>query len=226
MKMIIASAATLVAGLLLSAPSHAASWKTSCGVDSGSIKKSGSTYTFRTSKNHCAGGIFNQRAELTSSNISVGSKATYRFSTTLEMRSKSKEPFIVFQVHDGRNGCSPPLSLRWGSGGALSFDSDYTKGKGMSGCVENRSLRNAGYRGPSLKRDGTPYKLQVSLAFDGNGGFDVSASVNGKPSISGNYSPPEDPQFLRSKRFYMKHGVYSRNLFDYELKSTGVRVGR
>jgi len=212
--------------LLLALPSYAASWRTSCGVDIGSIKRSGSTYIFRTSKNHCTGGIFNQRAEITTPDISISSKRTYVFSTTLEMRSKSKEPFIVFQVQDGRYGCSPPLSVRWGSSGALSFDSDYTKGKGMAGCVENRGLRNARYRGPSLKRDGTPYKFQATVQFDGEGGFDVSITVNGKKSIGGKYSPPEDRQFVRAKRYYFKHGVYSRRVFEYELKSTGMGLSR
>lgn len=223
MSVALGAAASL---LLLCVPTYAQSWRTSCSVDSGSIKRSGSTYTFRTSKNHCPGGIFNQRAELNTSDFSVGSKATYTFSTTLEMRAKSKEPFIVFQLHDGRNGCSPPLSVRWGSGGALSFDSDYTKGKGMAGCVENRGLRNARYQGPALKRDGTPYKFQATVQFDGKGGFDVSVTVNGKQSIGGKYAPSEDPQFVRAKRYYFKHGVYSRNIFDYELKSTGIRLSR
>lgn len=211
--------------LLMVAPeAKALSWKTSCGADRGSITRSGSTYTFRTSKNHCTGGIFNQRAELTSSDISVRRQVTYVFSSEVAMTTQSNEPFIIFQIHDGRFGCSPPMSLRWQGNGTLSFDSDYTKGKGMAGCVENRSLRNARYHGSALRRDGTAYQLQVKLAFDGEGSFDVEAAVNGDRVLSGTYSPPNDPQFLRSKRFYMKHGVYSKNRWDYELRSRGVRV--
>jgi hypothetical protein len=220
----------LLAGLLMltfaPSESHAVSWKTSCGADRGSITKSGSSYVFKTSKNYCTGGIFNQRAELTSSDISVRRKVTHTFSSNVAMKTGSGEPFILFQIHDGRNGCAPPMSLRWQGNGSLSFDSDYTKGKGMAGCVENRELRNAGYRGPSLKRNGTAYDLQVALMFDGNGAFDVAVSIDGKQVLSGKYSPPDDPQFLRSTRFYMKHGVYSRNRWDYELTSKGVKVSQ
>lgn len=140
------------------------------------------------------------------------------------MTTGSKEAFIIFQVHDGRFGCSPPMSLRWQGNGTLSFDSDYTKGKGMDGCIENRSLRNASFRGPPLRRDGTRYQLQVATAFDGEGSFDVSVTVDGRPVLSGTYSPPNEKRFLRSKRFYMKHGVYSRNRWDYELRSEQLQV--
>lgn len=224
--LVIAPALMLFSLLFLPEQSQAASWRTSCAVDRGSIVKNGSTYVFKTSKNHCTGGIFKQRAELTSSDISVRSKVNYVFSSTVAMKAKSTEPFILFQIHDGRFGCSPPMSLRWQANGSLSFDSDYTKGKGMAGCVENRGLRNAGYRGPSLKRNGTAYDLQVGLMFDGDGAFDVAVSIDGKKVLSGKYSPPDDPQFLRSKRFYMKHGVYSRNQWDYEFTSSSMRVSK
>jgi hypothetical protein len=142
------------------------------------------------------------------------------------MRSKSKEPFVVFQVHDGRDGCSPPLSVRWRLEGTLSFDSDYTKGKGMAGCYVNLGLRQAEYQGPPLQRDGTPYKFDATVEFDGNGGFDVSIAIDGKQSIAGKYAPSDNPDYVRSKRFYFKHGVYSRNVFDYELKSVRMKLSR
>lgn len=210
----------------MSTQASALSWRTSCEVDPGAIRRSGSSYVFSTSKNHCTGGIFKQRAELTSNDFSVSRKATYVFSTSVAMTAKSREPFIVFQIHDGRNGCSPPLSLRWQGNGSLSFDSDYTKGKGMAGCVENRSLRNVRYRGPSLKRNGTAYLLKVAMTFDGQGAFDVAVSVDGKPVLSGKYAPPSDAQFVRSKRFFLKHGVYSKNIWPYEMTSQGLRVSR
>lgn len=212
--------------LLTTSATLAISWQTSCRVDSGSITRESGTYVFRTSKNHCTGGIFNQRAELNTGNISISRKVTYVFDTTISMKAAAREEFIVFQVHDGRMGCSPPMSLRWTGGNTLRFDSDYTRGKGMAGCVENRSLRGAQYRGPSLKRDGTAYRLQVKLTFDGNGGFGVDVLINGKSAISGTYQPSSDPSFVASKRFFMKHGVYSKNLFEYEMSSKGMRVSQ
>ncbi|RWX36786.1 hypothetical protein EHI43_08870 [Rhizobium leguminosarum] len=201
-------------------------WQTSCGVDPGAISHSGGAYTFHQSYNHCSGGIFKQRSELSSGNISVKSRVSYAFDTTVSMKTSQSNDFILFQVHDGRNGCSPPMSLRWTGGNSLRFDSDYTRGKGMAGCVENRGLRGAGYHGPSLRRDGTPYHLRVTLAFDGQGGFDVSVQINGSGVLSGRYQPSNDPQFLTSKRFYMKHGVYSQKPFDYEMRSVGMQVLR
>ncbi|WP_246799130.1 hypothetical protein [Rhizobium leguminosarum] len=201
-------------------------WQTSCGVDPGAISHSGGAYTFHKSSNHCSGGIFKQRSELNSGNISVNSKVTYAFETTVSMKTSQSNDFILFQVHDGRMGCSPPMSLRWTGGNALRFDSDYTRGKGMAGCVENRGLRGAGYHGPSLRRNGTPYHLRVTLAFDGQGGFDVSVQINGSSALSGRYQPSTDPRFVTSKRFYMKHGVYSQKPFDYEMRSVGMQVLR
>lgn len=201
-------------------------WETSCGVDRGSIERSGSTYAFRTSSNHCSGGIFNQRAEITSDDIAVSERSAFLFESTISFSSQSTEPFILFQVHDGRNGCSPPMSLRWRSDNTLSFDSDYTRGQGMAGCVENQGLRSARYLGPTLRRDGTPYELQVLLVFHGQGAFDIAVRLDGADVLSGRYEPTADPSFVTSSRFYMKHGVYSREVWPYEMRSEGMRLFR
>jgi len=123
-------------------------------------------------------------------------------------------------------GCSPPMSLRWTGGNTLRFDSDYTRGKGMGGCFENWGLRNAIYDGQTLKRDGTTYDLAVTMAFDGKGSFDVTVRIDGAVALSGKYEPSSDPQFLTSKRFFMKHGAYTQDRFEYEMRSTGMRVVR
>lgn len=217
---------TLFVAVMTASASHAISWQTSCEVDSGSIKQSFNSYVFHKSKNHCPGGIYHQRSEIYTENISISRKSAYVFDTTISMKTASREEFIVFQIHDGRRGCSPPMSLRWTSGNTFRFDSDYTRGKGMAGCVSNRSLRSAQYSGPSLRRDGTPYHLQVKLTFDGDGGFGIDVLVNGASKLSGTYRPSDDPSFVSSKKFYMKHGVYSQNLFDYEMKSEGMRVSQ
>ncbi len=201
-------------------------WQTACGVDPGGISRSGGAYVFHKSSNHCSGGIFKQRSQVSSGNIPVNSQVSYAFDTTVSMKASQSNDFILFQIHDGRLGCSPPMSLRWTGSNTFRFDSDYTRGKGMAGCVENRGLRGAGYHGPSLRRDGTPYHLHVTLAFDGQGGFDVSVQINGRGVLSGRYQPSSDPQFISSKRFYMTHGVYSQKPFDYEMRSVGMQVLR
>lgn len=199
-------------------------WDVSCGVDRGSLERQRDRYVFRTSSNRCTGGIFAQRSEISSDHLSVNRPATYLFETTLQMTTSSGEPFVVFQIHDGRNGCAPPMSVRWQSNDTLSFDSDYTMDRGMDGCVENTGLRNARYTGPRLRRDGSPHLFRARVAFDGQGGFDIAISVDGSTALSGRYSPPDDARFMRSQRFYFKHGVYSQRVWPYELVSSGMRM--
>ncbi len=201
-------------------------WQVSCSVDRGSIEKTRGSYIFKESKNHCPGGIYLQRSEIYTNKFSVRKRVTYLFETEIAFTSESREEAIIFQIHDGRRGCSPPLSLRWTATNTFKFDSDYTRGKGMEGCVLNPALRGAYYDGTPLKRDGTQYRLQVALAFDGQGSFDVDVLLDGKEVIGGRYKPPSDPQYVMSKQFFMKHGVYSHNVFDYEMRSTGMRVNR
>lgn len=199
-------------------------WQTSCGVDRGSQEHANDTYTFRTSANHCEGGIFHQRSELNSRDISIARKVTYIVETRIAFDGAEGQDFIIFSVHDGRHGCSPPVSLRWTAANRLRFDSDYTRGQGMAGCVENNVLRSAKYSGPPLRRDGTPYDLRLELAFSGGGEFGIMVSINGQRAIAGHYAPPSDAGFVVSRRFYLKHGVYSQNEFPYEMTSRGLRV--
>jgi hypothetical protein len=199
-------------------------WEISCGVDRGSLERQQDRYIFRTSSNRCQGGIFAQRSEISSDHLSVNRPATYLFDTTLQMMTASDEPFVVFQIHDGRNGCAPPMSVRWQSNNTLSFDSDYTMDRGMDGCVQNNELMNARYSGPRLSRDGNPHLFRARITFDGQGGFDITIEVDGISALSGRYAPPDDARFIRSKRFYFKHGVYSQRVWPYELVSTGMRM--
>lgn len=62
--------------------------------------------------------------------------------------------------------------LRWRSDAILSFYSDYTRGQGMDGGVENRAMRDAANSNPPLARDGTVYRFQIPVAFDGASGFE------------------------------------------------------
>jgi hypothetical protein len=201
-------------------------WRVSCAVDAGSLTQSRDTYVFRTSRNHCSGGIFRQRSELTTDTISVTQPMRYMFETTLQMITASNEPFIVFQVHDGRDGCAPPVSVRWQANGTLSFDSDYTMGRGMDGCVPNNALRSAAYTGARLRRDGTPHHFRALFRFDGQGGFDIVIEADSRRALSGNYAPASNARFVRSQQFFFKHGVYSQNTWPYELTSSRMTMLR
>lgn len=70
-------------------------WQTSCGVDAGAIKHVKDTYVFHNSSNHCSGGIFHQRAELNSTNISVTSRITYVFEAKVSMKTSGDNDFIL-----------------------------------------------------------------------------------------------------------------------------------
>lgn len=199
-------------------------WETSCGADRGAIEREGDTYVFRNSTNYC-GELPPQRTEINTSEIPVTEPVTYLIETTVSFQGGSQDAFNMFQVHDGRRGCAPPLSIRWNDDNSIWFSSDYTRDQGEAGCVDNRALMDARYYGPTLLRDGTRYKLQVLLAFDGSGSFDVTVYVDGTSAITGRYQPLTDPSFVTWDNFYLKHGVVF--LFDtapFELRSEGFRV--
>ena len=103
------------------------------------------------------------------------------------------------------------------SGGQLRLYADYKTGPGEQ-CVKD-VIKSTGLGTTQIKRDGTEYKLNVLLNFDGKSGFDVDVYLDDKLEVSGKYSPPTGNKYVASKYFYFKHGVYSRNMFDYEMKS-------
>lgn len=200
------------------APSKISVWKISCSVDRGSITGGGSNWVFKTSKNRCTGGIFKQRAEITSNSaLSISTKAKYNFQSIFTMKSSSNEKFDIFQIHDARDGCSPPLKVNVQSSGKIRLYSDYKTGPGER--CERDVIQTTGLGKTSVKRDGTEYKLNVIVDFDGKSGFDVEVYIDDVLEVSGKYFPPEGSGYISSKFFYFKHGVYSRNMFDYELKS-------
>lgn len=75
-----------------------------------------------------------------------------------------------------------------------------------------------------ILRDGTDQLLEVLVQFDGAGGFGATVSLDGKPQINGRYQPSSNSEAILSERFYFKHGVYARTVFDYLLRSSGMRV--
>jgi hypothetical protein len=207
---------------------ESASWKISCGVDKGSIvRKSGTTYVFKTSSNKCVSrGTYDQRAEISGLYLSASKKASYKFTATIQMETDSSEQFTVFQVHDGRGSCAPPLKIHWTRSNTLLFYSSHSLDKGAHDCVENEALVKQRYTGPRLRRDGTPYELTVVLDFDGSGGFAATVFVDNINSLSGFYTPPDDKRFFRSNRFWLKHGHYSKNAWPYTLTSSNITTYR
>lgn len=196
-------------------------WSISCSVDPGAITVKGKTRTFKTSTNHCKGGVFAQRAEISSDSISPTAKGAYLFETNIAMRSSSRQQFTIFQVHDGRLGCAPPLSIDVTPDGSLLLKSDIKTGEGES-CIRGalNERRSAG----KIRRDGTEQKLSVLVDFDGRGGFSVQVWIDDMPQISGRYDPLKHPVAFKSKKLYLKHGVYSQRVFDYVMTSREMTV--
>ena len=199
-------------------------WKISCGVDAGSITKKGRNYTFKTSSNHCPGGTWKQRAEISPEHARPTLNGAYQFTATIAIKSPSSERFDIFQMHDGRRGCAPPLKLEVMSSGHLTFDADYKIGtQPGNNCIKARSMlgKRSAVR---LKRDGTEYDLAVTIDFDGVGGFRVWVAVDGVSQMSASYAPPKGQGFFQSEKYYFKHGSYSPKPFPYTITSQNVRV--
>lgn len=193
-----------------------AKWEASCGVDKGAIVKKRGNYIFRRSKNYCGSTVvWPQRTELRGGDVPIKTRASYKFSSIISMTSKSNNKFTFYQLHDARYSCAPPLKLDWTSANTLRFTSAYAPKDRSNNCVQNRSIESARYHGKRLSRDGTKYKLDVIFDFHGNGPFDVTVFIDGKPVMSGKYNPSRNPNFFVSKRYYMKMGVYSKYSWDF-----------
>ncbi|MEL7300306.1 MAG: hypothetical protein AAFM92_07980 [Pseudomonadota bacterium] len=209
-------------------------WKVSCSVDRGAYRKSGDTHLFTPSANRCTGGTYQQRTELTGKTIRVNRPATYLFETNISiqsdvaLRNQDTGLFAVFQVHSdqSRDGCAPPMSLIWNGRNQLEIFSDYSRTGGSNFCEENTALTRARHTGPTLQRGGTVQNLRVLLEFDGSGGFDMTAFVDGKRAITGSYTPNRAAGYVPLESVYMKHGVYSPERWPYEMRSKGLRVLR
>lgn len=222
-------AATLAAFLILAAPLEANPlnrWKTSCSVDPGSITRQGNTYVFRTSANRCSGGIFAQRAEISTDQIAPTHKGAYRFSTTLSLTSPSSERLVLFQIHDGRLGCGPPLMVRLGGNGQLDITGDYKIGNQPGESCVRDVLSSSGGSAKRIRRDGTEYKFDVIVDFDGQSGYRVYVYLDNALQMTGQYRVSGNPRYFVSKHFYFKHGVYSQHVVPYEMVSRNMRVDK
>ena len=204
-------------------PKAITGWKISCGVDDGAIVKKGTKWIFKTSENRCSGGIFKQRAEISSPKaLKLSTKAKYEFETVFRMLSDESgapnlEKFEIFQIHDGRLGCAPPLSVGFLKTGKVRLLGDYKIGVADGQSCDREVIFDVG--DTVVNRDGTEYKLNVILTFDGKSSFKVSVYLDDKLETEGEYSPPLKNGYFKSKYYYFKHGVYSQNLFNYELNS-------
>lgn len=219
LRMVLAVGMVLIALPATAAPLN--QWRISCSVDPGAITHKRDLWTFRTSKNHCPGGIYHQRAEISTDHVAPNIKGAFLFTTHLAMTSRSREKFGVFQIHDGRLGCSPPLKVDVLESGHLRLTSDLKTGPGES-CVRGQ-LSNRTTRG-RLRRDGTEQKLDILIEFDGKGGFKATIWLDNVLQVSGKYDPANQPGAYRSKKFYFKHGVYSQHMFGYVMTSRGMSV--
>lgn len=197
-------------------------WEISCGVDEGSIRKIKKTWEFRSSSEHCYHG-FSERSEITSNSISSNHKGTYLFQAKISMLSKSTQPFSIFQIHDGRKGCAPPLKLNVSTSGQFEIHSDIKTGEGES-CKQLKLGKN-GTRSV-IRRDGTEQLLEILVTFHGDATFDFTVKVDGTIELSGAYQPPDQDGLYISEKFYFKHGVYAKNRFEYLLRSTDVSTRR
>lgn len=196
-------------------------WQVSCEVDRGSLTKSGNIRTFKPSQNRCEGGGFRQRTEIFTDSIPPTTKGAYLFETHVAMTSASTQQFTIFSLHDARLGCAPPLSINVKPDGRLWLKSDIKTGPGES-CI--RGELSGALSEKRIRRDGTETKLSILVVFNGKGGFDVTVSLDDQPQLSGTYDPSKQPKEYLSKRFYFKHGVYSQEMFAYEMTSRGLKV--
>lgn len=197
-------------------------WEISCGMDEGSIRRIKKTWEFRSSSSHCSHG-FNERSEISSESISPSQKGTYLFQAKISMLSKSGQPFSIFQIHDGRKGCAPPLKLNVSASGQFEIHSDIKTGEGDS-CKQLQLGKN-GARSV-IRRDGTEQLLEILVTFHGDATFDFTVKVDGKVELTGAYQPPDHEDIYKSEKFYFKHGVYAKNRFEYLLRSTDVSTRR
>ncbi len=195
-------------------------WDVSCGADRGSVQNTVDGWVFRTSANYCTGGTFNQRAEISTENFPVNRTGNVLFSSHISITTAMQREFSLFSIHDGRDGCAPPLQLFVRPDGRMYIASAIKTGPGDS-CIDQRI---GGLSRDRIRRDGTEQFLEVLVRFDGAGGFGVSVSLDGVTQISGRYAPPTNPNAILSQRFYFKHGVYSKTVFDYVMRSRDMRV--
>ena len=207
------------------APNQITDWVISCTVDKGSIVDNYPNYIFKTSKNKCSGDkTYKQRAEInTDKALSLSTKVAYDFQSDFTFEGDTDQKFDIFQMHDGRDSCAPPLKVEVQKGGEIRLIGDYRLKydykEGDKEQCERDIIKSKVINDIKIKKNGKRNKLNVILILNGNSNFDVGVFINNKFAISGRYSPPKGKGYYKSKYFYFKHGNYSRYIFDYTIKS-------
>lgn len=195
-------------------------WSISCSVDEGAITRKGKVWRFSTSANRCPGGSWKQRAELSTRHEKPNLKGAYLFTSHVAVTSRQPTRFDIFQIHDGRRSCAPPLKVTVLRSGQLELWSDVEFKNGS--CIYGKLTKR-----PSSGRmrfDGTEHELKILLNFDGKGGFDTTVWLDGKVEATGRYDQPTQANTFHSTKFYFKHGAYSQKMFNYVLTSRGMKV--
>jgi hypothetical protein len=206
-------------------PNQITDWVISCTVDKGSIVDNYPNYIFKTSKNKCSGDkTYKQRAEIVSKKaLPLSSKVAYDFQSDFTFEGDTDQKFDIFQMHDGRDSCAPPLKVEVQKGGEIRLIGDYRLKydykEGDKEQCERDIIKSKVINDIKIKKNGKKNKLNVILILNGNSNFDVGVFINNKFVISGRYSPPKGKEYYKSKYFYFKHGNYSRYNFDYTIKS-------
>ena len=114
--------------------------------------------------------------------------------------------------------------------GSLNFGSHYQTSDGKTAAnkkklkCENVLSLTKKYSRHKIYKNGTSQDLIVRIASNGSGGFKATVYLDGKFQMEGDYAPSKDGVHYQSPHFYFKHGVYSKNMFDYTLSSTGMTV--
>ena len=207
------------------APNQITNWIISCTVDKGSIVDNYPNYIFKTSKNKCSGDkTYKQRAEIVSKKaLPPSTKVAYDFQSDFTFEGDTDQKFDIFQIHDGRDSCAPPLEVEVQKRGGIRLMADYRLKydykEGDKEQCERDIIKSKVINDIKIQKNGKKNKLNVVLIFHGSSNFDVGVFVNDKFVISGRYAPPQGKGYYKSKYFYFKHGNYSRYKFDYTINS-------
>ena len=177
------------------------------------------TYIFRPVKNTC-GTSSTLRSQIKSRKaISTKITSSYNFQSIFSISDKSfyKERFDFFSIEDGREKCAPPFVLSIESNGNMNIRGDYKIGRGEQ-CKRN-ILNKKRLNSSEIKRDGTQYKLNIIIQFNGDGSFSALVYLDNKLQFEANYTQPNENNYFMSKYFAFRHGVRSNNIFEYVLES-------
>lgn len=211
------------------------SWRVSCDSK---VERVENGFRFVTNDNTCTKngkitGTYKQRNEINTNAISRTTRASYIFESKISITSDSSIPGKIFQVHDATlPGCSPPLSVEVGTHYiSLASAYKYTVQEGDPICLPRKLHdKERGYesREPiSFPRDGREHQFKVKVDFKGNEHFYVTVWLDDEEVIAGAYLPDVNaPDFMHSKGFYFKHGLYSASIFEYEMISKAVTLKR